>query len=140
MAIIQLQGLATAPINSTEAFDEGDYIVTILKAEETTSHEKGTPGLKFDFRIDAGLAQVATGIVPVGRHIFWTMWIPLSGKGRDINLSRLAKLLKAVGVPQSDELDLEAFVGRQVQVHNKPRPYNDELQNDISNFKAVVTG
>lgn len=135
--VINVQGLAGAPVSNNEVFDEGDYICTITKVESVTSKEKGTPGLKFDFRIDAGIAQISTGLVPVGRHIFWTLWIPMSGQGRDINLSKLARLLKAAVVPQADELDLDAFLGKQVQIHNKPRPYQDDLQNEISSFKAV---
>lgn len=134
--IFSAQGLSTAPVN--QVLDAGNYAVTLISATGVTSKEKGTPGIKLDLSISAGPVQEASGADPTGKHIFWTLWIPLDGAGRAMGLSRLAKLCKVCGVSQEDDLDLDQFVGKEFIVRLKLRDYNGEPQEDIADFKAIA--
>ncbi len=138
MAIINVAGLADAPV--TQLIDEGVYLAQIISAEPVVSKgEKQTPGIKFEFVVLQGAIQ-QNGSDPTGRHIFWTLWIPNEGAGHDIGLQRLAKMCRVTGVPQSDQLDTDAFIEKQLIVTVKHRTMNggDPVE-DITNFREVRT-
>lgn len=136
MAIINVAGLATAPV--VQLIDEGVYLAQIVSAEPVVSKgEKQTPGIKFDFVVVQGAIQ-QNGSDPTGRHVFWTLWIPNEGAGRDIGLQRLAKLCRVTGIVQSDELNTDEFIEKQVIITVKHRTMSggDPVE-DISNFREV---
>ena len=137
MAIISASGLSTAPVKTI--LDEGWYHMTILTMEPTASREKGTPGLKLDFSVTGGPVQEATGVQPLGKRLFWTLWLPETGEGRAMGLSRLAKLCKVTGIAQDDNLDTDNFVGKQLLVRIKHRKYQGDDQEDVGDFKELPT-
>lgn len=135
MAIFSAAGLSTAPV--VNILDEGLYSVQIQKAEAQVSKQKGTPGLHFELTVLEGPVQNSTGASPIGRKVFNTIWISNDGAGRAIGLQKLAKLCKVCGVPQSDELDLDLFVGKNLIVRIKHRLYNGEPQEEVVDFKEL---
>ena len=137
MAIINVKGLSTAP--TSDLFDKGRYLAEIVSAEPITSKNKGTPGIKFDFVILQGPVQ-ESGVDPTGRHLFWTMWLPTSGSGYTMGLTKLARLCKASGIPPADDFDCDALVGKQLILSVKVSPQdNGEDQQDISNFSPALS-
>ena len=135
MAIFSASGLSTAPV--TNVLDEGLYLVQLNKVEPMVSKQKGTPGLHMDMTIIEGAVQNGTGSSPIGRKLFYTIWLPTEGAGNTIGLQRLAKLCKVTGVDQTDELELDLFTGKELIVRVKHRMYNGEPQEDLADFKPV---
>lgn len=133
MAIFNAQGLSTAPV--TNVLDKGLYLVEVNKAEAITSQQKGTPGLAFETTVVEGPIQ-QSGSMPIGRKIFFKIWISNDGQGRTIGLQKLARLCKAAGVEKTDELDLDAFLGKQLILTVDHGTYNGEPQEEVTGYKA----
>ena len=134
MSVIHVRGLSTAP--TSDIFDKGRYLAEIVSAEPVVSKNKGTPGIKFDFLILQGPAQ-ESGSEPAGRHLFWTMWLPETGPGYAMGLTKLARLCKAAGIPPEDDFDCDVVTGRRVILTVRvSQSDNGEDQNDVSSFSA----
>lgn len=132
MAKFSAAGLSTAPVNTV--LEEGPYSARIVKLESIVSAQKKTPGLHIEVVMLAGPVQ-ANGSMPAGRHAFGDIWIAPSGEGRDIGLRKLAKLCRACDIEQTDELDLEQFLNKELVVRIKHRSYNGETREEIADFK-----
>lgn len=133
MAIFSATGLSTAPV--TNVLDEGLYSVQINKIESVVSNAKGTPGLDLDLTVLDGPVQQGTGSYPAGRKIRWTLWLSNSGPGQASGLQRLAKLCRAAGVPQDDNLETDLFIGHDIVIRGKHAEYNGEPKFEIADFR-----
>lgn len=135
MPIFTSEGLSTAPVSDN--LDNGWYHMMILAADPVVSPEKGTPGLKLNLAVQGGPVQEATGIVPIGKRVYFTIYIPASGQGRALGQMRLARVLRAVEVPQTDNLDTDLLIGKELLCKNKQRDYNGEPTMDFIDFKPL---
>lgn len=132
MPIISTIGLGSAPIN--DLLDKGRYLVNIVSAEPVTSLRKGTPGIKLEFVVLQGPIQ-ATGVDPVGRHVFWTLWLPQSGAGNTLGLTRLAQLCTALGLERGDQFDTDTLVDKTLVVRLGVQKTDEgDEQQDVKGF------
>ena len=137
--LVDLTGLDSAPISNNSVIDPNRYIGVIEKIEEVTSSKKGTPGINVDYRIENGPVQVS-GASAIGRHVFQSIWVPNEpGKGRDIGLSRVARLFHACGVDRSS-MDISLLQGKSVLITVGKRTYNGEESNEVTDTKPVPSG
>ncbi len=135
MALFSARGLSTAPVSTV--LDEGIYEVTIASAESILSKQKQTPGIKMDLVVQDGPIQ-QSGSKSTGRHIFHTLYISETGDGREVGLQKLAKLCRAADVEQNDDLDLNDFIGKTINVKLKQRMYNGEAQEEVTDYRKSV--
>jgi len=133
--VFSASGLSTAPVSNV--LDEGKYVVRIASAESVLSAQKKTPGIKMDLVVISGPVQNSEARIE-NRHIFSTMYIANEGQGHDIGLMKLAKLCKAAGIDQTDDLELNDLVGKEVVATIKHRMYNGEAQEDVTAFQKYT--
>lgn len=134
MAIFNARGLSTAPVSSV--LDEGLYAVKIASCEAIESKNKRTPGIKMDLVVLDGPIQ-NSGARCENRHVFHTLYLSASGEGHDIGLQKLAKLCRAAGVDQADDLDLAEFVGKSINIKLKQRIYQGEPQEEVTDYRKI---
>ena len=136
---IHVEGLSQAtPEVYLTCLQAGDYDVTVQSVEPVTS-SKGSQGIKFELLVEEGPMQVVRGrngaqneYSPIGRHIFTTLWLPTSSQkdGGAFAAGRLAKVCEVCDVAQSDDLELNDFIGKRCKVRNKPSEGQDGVERD----------
>lgn len=137
MGLFSARGLSTAPVSTV--LDEGIYEVRIESCESILSKQKQTPGIKMDLVVQNGPIQ-NSGARSIGRHIFHTLYLAESGDGREVGLQKLAKLCRAADVEQTDDLDLNDFIGKTINVKLKQRMYNGEPQEEVTDYRKPSIG
>jgi hypothetical protein len=136
MAIFNASGIRNAPVNTP--LDPGNYLVVIEKAENIRSRQKGTPAVHLEMSVEAGPEQI-NGAICAGKKVFWDIWIPESGNGNTAGLGKLKKLRMICGLdPNEENVELEEFVGKMIQVKLKHEEYNGEKKHVVDSCKKYA--
>lgn len=137
MSGIHVDGLRDAPPEVYSTYlQAGDYDIAVQSCDLTVARS-GSQGIKQDLLIENGpmqtLADGQTQVSPVGRHLFDTAWLPTPSQKDGGNFCRrhLAKIVEVLGVPPSDDLELEEFIGRRAKVRVKV-VYEDSEGKDLA--------
>lgn len=134
MAIFNAKGIESAPVNIP--LDVGSYLVVVEKCSAATSRQKGTPSVHFELIVEAGPAQV-NGSMCENKRIFWDIWIPAEGKGNEMGLGKLKKVAMITGIPVTEELELNLFVGKRFIVKGKHEEYNGDKKFVVDSCKSA---
>lgn len=102
MSLFSADALASAPVRTVP--EPGKYMVEFVKAEETISKQKFTPGVHFEVVITDGPIQ-SNNSSPVGQHIFADWWKSKDPEKQGTFLGQMHGLTDAV------EIDLSQFSG-----------------------------
>ena len=141
MALFSAQALKDAPVR--QVLEPGKYHVRINKMAKTTSRNKGTPGVEFDFEVVIGALQ-SNGADPQGRHIFATVWGSSNPENLGMFMGRMKALALATDFDFSlgDSMDDDAFeqlfydscLQKEIILKLGNEKYNGEERETIAGF------